>query len=143
MEAYFGLSELNNQVNSTLQTFNEALENISSENEEKIQPSVNEDVEKPIIIANNDGQEESSNDIEASTTSSSSSTTIPATTSTSINPTNSDPQIQLSEKYELNILNQTYEWLDEMFLKWVNTARVYSATQYEEGVVLSFTPYMI
>ena len=137
---YFGLSELNNQVNSTLQTFNQAIENISSEDEDIIESSVNEDVEKPTIIINNDGQEGSSKDSNSSTTSSSSTTTLPATTSTSINPTNGNPQVQLSEKYELNILNQTYEWLDEMFLKWVNTARVYSATQYEEGVVLSFTP---
>ena len=136
---YFGLSELNNQVNSTLQTFNQAIESISSEDQNIIEPSINESEEKPKIVISNDGQEGNSIDSSSSTTSSST-TTLPATTSTSLNPTNSNPQVQLSEKYELNILNQTYEWLDEMFLKWVNTARVYSATQYEEGVVLSFTP---
>jgi len=139
---YFGLNELNNQVNSTLQTINQALENISNEDENIVESLANESVEEPIIVVNNDESEESSNNLNSSTTSSSSTTTTLPTTTTSIsiNSTNSDSQIQLSEKYELNILNQTYEWLDEMFLKWVNTARVYSATQYEEGVVLSFTP---
>ena len=139
---YFGLNELNNQVNSTLQTINQALENISNEDENIVESLANESVEEPIIVVNNDEPEESSNNLNSSTTSSSSTTTTLPTTTTSIsiNSTNSEPQIQLSEKYELNILNQTYEWLDEMFLKWVNTARVYSATQYEEGVVLSFTP---
>jgi len=139
---YFGLNELNNQVNSTLQTINQALENISNEDENIVESLANESVEEPIIVVNNDEPEESSNNLNSSTTSSSSTTTTLPTTTTSIsiNSTNSDSQIQLSEKYELNILNQTYEWLDEMFLKWVNTARVYSATQYEEGVVLSFTP---
>jgi len=140
---YFGLNELNNQVNSTLQTINQALENISNEDENIVESLANESVEEPIIVVNNDESEESSNNLNSSTTSSSSTTTTLPTTTTSIsiNSTNSDSQIQLSEKYELNILNQTYEWLDEMFLKWVNTARVYSATQYEEGVVLSFTPF--
>ena len=139
---YFGLNELNNQVNSTLQTINQALENISNEDENIVESLANESVEEPIIVVNNDEPEESSNNLNSSTTSSSSTTTTLPTTTTSIsiNSTNSDSQILLSEKYELNILNQTYEWLDEMFLKWVNTARVYSATQYEEGVVLSFTP---
>ena len=139
---YFGLNELNNQVNSTLQTINQALENISNEDENIVESLANESVEEPIIVVNNDESEESSNNLNSSTTSSSSTTTTLPTTTTSIsiNSTNSDSQIQLGEKYELNILNQTYEWLDEMFLKWVNTARVYSATQYEEGVVLSFTP---
>ena len=143
---YFGFNQLNNTVNNTLQNFNETLEGLSNSNNTNSNQEI--DNQNPVVTV----LEESENlptTIASSTTSTSTSTSTSTTTSTTIrvtpttapvDPSNGSSQIKLGEKYKLNILNQTYEWLDELFLQWANNARVYSITQYEEGVVLSFTP---
>ena len=139
---YFGFNQLNNTVNNTLQNFNETLEGLSNSNNTNSEQEI--DNQNPVVTV----LEESENlptTIASSTTSTSTSTTTSTTirvtpTTAPVDPTNGGSQIKLGEKYKLNILNQTYEWLDELFLQWANSARVYSVTQYEEGIVLSFTP---
>ena len=139
---YFGFNQLNNTVNNTLQNFNETLEGLSNSNNTNSEQEI--DNQNPVVTV----LEESENlptTIASSTTSTSTSTTTSTTirvtpTTAPVDPTNGSSQIKLGQKYKLNILNQTYEWLDELFLQWANSARVYSVTQYEEGVVLSFTP---
>jgi hypothetical protein len=142
---YFGFNQLNNTVNNTLQNFNETLEGLSNSNNTNSNQEI--DNQNPVVTV----LEESENlpTTIASSTTTSTSTSTSTTTSTTIrvtpttapvDPANGSSQIKLGEKYKLNILNQTYEWLDELFLQWANSARVYSVTQYEEGVVLSFTP---
>jgi hypothetical protein len=143
---YFGFNQLNNTVNNTLQNFNETLEGLSNSNNTNSEQEI--DNQNPVVTLLEDS-ENLPTTIASSTTSTSTSTSTSTTTSTTIrvtpttapvDPTNGSSQIKLGEKYKLNILNQTYEWLDELFLQWANSARVYSVTQYEEGVVLSFTP---
>ena len=139
---YFGLSQINNRVNVALQTFNEAVKDLTTSESNDIETQQQINTLSPTIIVNNDSKESSS---ETTTTSTTTTTTLRVTpttsTTTPADPTSGNSQIKLGNKYDLNIIGQTYEWLDELFLQWVESARVYSITQYEEGVVLSFTPF--
>jgi len=141
---YFGFNQLNNTVNNTLQNFNETLEGLSNSNNTNSEQEI--DNQNPVVTLLEDSINlpttiASSTTSTSTSTSTTTSTTIRVTPTTApVDPTNGSSQIKLGEKYKLNILNQTYEWLDELFLQWANNARVYSITQYEEGVVLSFTP---
>jgi len=141
---YFGFNQLNNTVNNTLQNFNETLEGLSNSNNTNSEQEI--DNQNPVVTLLDDSENlpttiASSTTSTSTSTSTTTSTTIRVTPTTApVDPTNGSSQIKLGEKYKLNILNQTYEWLDELFLQWANSARVYSVTQYEEGVVLSFTP---
>ena len=141
---YFGFNQLNNTVNNTLQNFNETLEGLSNSNNTNSEQEI--DNQNPVVTLLEDSENlpttiASSTTSTSTSTSTTTSTTIRVTPTTApVDPTNGSSQIKLGEKYKLNILNQTYEWLDELFLQWANSARVYSVTQYEEGVVLSFTP---
>ena len=141
---YFGFNQLNNTVNNTLQNFNETLEGLSNSNNTNSEQEI--DNQNPVVTLLEDSINlpttiASSTTSTSTSTSTTTSTTIRVTPTTApVDPSNGSSQIKLGEKYKLNILNQTYEWLDELFLQWANNARVYSITQYEEGVVLSFTP---
>lgn len=141
---YFGFNQLNNTVNNTLQNFNETLEGLSNSNNTNSEQEI--DNQNPVVTVLEESENlpttiASSTTSTSTSTSTTTSTTIRVTpTTASVDPTNGSSQIKLGQKYKLNILNQTYEWLDELFLQWANSARVYSVTQYEEGVVLSFTP---
>lgn len=141
---YFGFNQLNNTVNNTLQNFNETLEGLSNSNNTNSNQEI--DNQNPVVTLLEDSENlpttiASSTTSTSTSTSTTTSTTIRVTPTTApVDPTNGSSQIKLGERYKLNILNQTYEWLDELFLQWANSARVYSVTQYEEGVVLSFTP---
>lgn len=141
---YFGFNQLNNTVNNTLQNFNETLEGLSNSNNTNSNQEI--DNQNPVVTVLEESENlpttiASSTTSTSTSTSTTTSTTIRVTPTTApVDPTNGSSQIKLGERYKLNILNQTYEWLDELFLQWANSARVYSVTQYEEGVVLSFTP---
>ena len=138
---YFGINSINNRVNSTLKDFNQAIEEISINDASNISVLPEENVLTPTIIINNDSQTENSQNssdtptASSSTTTSSTTTTVQSTTTTLQN-----SNVRLGEKFTLNLIGQDEKWLDELFLNWVDKARVFSITQYEEGVVISFTP---
>jgi len=128
---------------SMLQSFNTAIQEIISNQNDNEVVSSNTRLDPPVIIQNQDSESQNtfeSSEITEENNIQQTTTTTSSTSTTVVNVIESSQVIQLNEKYKLNLPFQDYTFLDDLFLKWVNQARVYSITQYEEGVVISFTP---
>ena len=113
---YTGFTSVNERFNNAIENITKAVEELESVPEAS--DSTNE---SNMIIQSED-----------------STTTTAAPTTTAIK--NSNENIKVGEAYQINLLRQDMSFLDNLFLEWVEQAKVFSITQYKKGVVLSFTP---